>query len=164
MVIDALPLHRVPTDVGALLSASLEPLRHQAAAIDVTLRLTAEDDLPVLSIDGYKIAWAVTTLVGNALRYVRHGSHSMPGGSIDVRVLCNSGRGAVTIEVQDDGPGISTNQLRELFTSGPGKSGTALSLMMIRDVAAAHGGQAEVESCTDRLRSGTTVRLTLPVA
>jgi signal transduction histidine kinase len=164
MVIDALPLHRVPTDVGALLSASLEPLKRQAAATDVTLRVAVEDDLPAVVIDGYKIAWAVTTLVGNALRYVRHGSHSMPGGSIDVRAVSNSGRSAITIEVQDDGPGISTNQLRELFTGEPGKSGTALSLLMIRDVAAAHGGLAEVESCTDRLRSGTTVRITLPVA
>jgi len=164
MVVDALPLHRVPTDVGTLLSASLEPLTRQAAANDITLRLAVQDDLPAVLIDGYKIAWAVTTLVGNALRYVRHGSHSMPGGSIEVLVVSNPGRRAVTIEVRDDGPGISTNQLRELFTGEPGKSGTALSLMMIRDVAAAHGGQAEVESCTDRLRSGTTVRLTLPVA
>ena len=57
----------------------------RARAADVALRVRVEDDVPAtVSIDRAKIAWEVTALVGNALRYVRHGSQTMTGGTIDV--------------------------------------------------------------------------------
>ena len=37
-------------------------------------------------LDGDKVAWAVASLVGTALRHVRRGTQLMPGGSIDVNV------------------------------------------------------------------------------
>lgn len=160
-VIDAVPLRRVPTDLRAVLRSSLETLERQAHSCDVSLDVQVDDQVPELvSIDPEKIAWVVTVLVGNALRYVSHGSRVMPGGSILVRATYTGAE--VALEIQDDGPGISEDKLRSLFLAGPDHPPVGLGLVMVREVIAAHGGRVVVESDTDALRHGTTIRLTLP--
>jgi signal transduction histidine kinase len=163
-VIDALPLTRVATDLRALLRSTLEALQQQAKASDVTLNVVVDDRVPaVVPLDAQKIAWATTALVGNALRYVRHGSQMMPGGSIGVRVTYNPAGPEVIIEVQDDGAGIPADKLPFLFSIGSAHPRLGLGLSMIREVVLAHAGHIEVQSNTEAFRHGTTVRLTLPV-
>src|SRR5215471_2188172 len=107
MVSDAIPLHRLPTDPRTLLRTALATLRRQAETFDVGVNVTVDPDVPAdVPLDRGKIAWAIAALVGNALRYVRHGSNTMPGGSIAVRATRNPGAPEMAIEVQDDGPGI----------------------------------------------------------
>jgi signal transduction histidine kinase len=163
-VIDALPLRRTSTDLRALLQSNLDVMKRQAKAFDVTLNVVVDGQVPAaVSLDAEKIAWATTVLVGNALRYVRHGSQVMPGGSIAVGVTYNSARPEVTIEVQDDGPGIPADRLPHLFNVGPGQTLVGLGLAMVREVVSAHSGHIEVRSDTKAFRSGTTVVITLPV-
>jgi signal transduction histidine kinase len=163
-VIDALPLRRVPTDLRTLLRSTLEALQRQAKASDVTLSVIVDDRLPtVVPLDGQKIAWATAVLVGNALRYVRHGSIMMPGGSIAVRATYNSVGPEVSIEVQDDGAGIPADRLPLLFSARPNQPPVGLGLSMIREVVLAHAGHIEVQSNMDAFLRGTTVRFTLPV-
>jgi signal transduction histidine kinase len=165
MVVDALPVRRVPTALPALLQSTLELMQRQAKAFDVTLTVGVDSDVPpAIMLDPEKIAWAVTVLVGNALRYVHRGSRLMPGGSIAVRAAYNPGGPAVLIEVQDDGSGIPGDRLRGLFAAGPGQQRVGLGLLMVREVVAAHAGRVDVQSDTDPSRRGTTVRLTLPVS
>ena len=164
-VVDAVPLRRVPTDVRDLLRSSLAVLKRQADAVDVTLTVRTEDDVPrSVSVDRAKIAWAVTALVGNALRYVRRGSQTMPGGSITVQTTYDAAAGRIAIEIQDDGPGIPADKLPSLLRGDSASPGTALGLTMVRDVVAAHGGTLTVASETGGLSRGTTIRFTLPVA
>jgi signal transduction histidine kinase len=163
-VVDALPIRRAPTDLASLLRSSLDALQRQARAFDVTLNVLVDKSVPAsVSLDGEKIAWATAMLVGNALRYVHHGSKTMPGGSITVRATYDSYGPDITIEVQDDGAGIPADKLRLLFGAGADQPRVGLGLSMVRDVVAAHAGHLEVQSDTDPVRSGTTVRLTLPV-
>jgi signal transduction histidine kinase len=165
-VIDALPLRRVPTDLRALLRSTLDVLQRQAKAADVTLNVVVDDHVPaVVPLDAQKVGWATTVLVGNALRYVRHGSQTMPGGSIAVRVTYNKAGPEITIEVQDDAAGIPADKLPLLFSVGPAQPrlGLGLGLSMIREVVLSHAGHIEVHSDTDSFRHGTTVRFTLPV-
>lgn len=163
-VVDALPLRRVPTDLRVLLRSTLDVLQQQARAFDVGLNVVVDTHVPaVVSLDAEKIAWATSVLVGNSLRYVHHGSHAMPGGSIAVRVTYNSAVPEVTIEVQDDGSGIPVDKVRFLFSAGPGHPRVGLGLSMVREIVAAHAGHIEVHSETEELRRGTTIRLTLPV-
>jgi len=165
MVIDALPLRRVATDLRALLQSALEVMQRQAMAFDVTLTVVVEDEVPAaVLLDPGKVAWAATVLVGNALRYVHRGSRLMPGGSIVVRIAYNPAGPDITIEVQDDGSGIPGDRLRGLFAAGPGQQRVGLGLLMVREVVAAHAGRVDVQSDTDPSRRGTTVRLTLPVS
>jgi signal transduction histidine kinase len=161
-VVDALPLHRVSTDLRMILHSSLDALVRQATACDVTIAVAIDDKLPqFVLIDADKLMWAITTLVGNALRYVRHGSRIMPGGSIGVRASYAVDDSAVVFEVHDDGPGIPRERVKQLFTD---HARVGLALGMVREVVVAHGGTVDVHSDTDTFRHGTTIRLTLPVA
>jgi signal transduction histidine kinase len=138
----------------------------QAAAADVTLRVVVADDVPgVVHVDSEKLAWAVTTLVGNALRYVRSGSRRMPGGRITVRALFDPTSSQVTIEVQDDGPGIPADTVTRLFRrDGLNVRGAGLALLLMSDICVAHGGTIGVRSSIETVEHGTTVRLTFPTS
>lgn len=164
-VIDALPLRRQATDLRTLLRSSLEVLQRQASAFDIALTITVDQNVPSnVSLDAVKIAWAATTLVGNSLRYVRHGSQVMPGGSVSVNASYDPARREIALVVEDDGPGIAPEKLRDLFGSPKDPRRAGLGLSMIRDVVAAHGGSVDVRSDPKAYRGGTTVRLTLPAS
>ena len=163
-IVDALPLRRGPTDIRALLCSALQPLVQQAKAADITLTITIDPAMPgKVVIDADKIAWATTALVGNALRFVRRGSFSMPSGSIAVRAIYDPAGPDLTIEVQDDGPGIAHDQVGLLFNPVANRPRIGLGLLIVQEVVAAHGGHVDVHSETKPFLSGTTIRLTLPV-
>ncbi|MEQ7874630.1 ATP-binding protein [Sphingomonas sp. ASV193] len=100
----------------------------------------------------------VGNLVENAAKY---------GGG---RVFVTIGKpddGQVSIEVEDDGPGIPILQRKELFTRGTrldttGKPGTGLGLAIVGDVARIYGGSVDLGESEDL--GGLLVRLTLPEA
>ena len=163
-VVDALPIRRVPTDLRTLLGSTLEPMQRQARAVDVTLKIVVEPDVPAsVCLDGEKIAWAISVLVGNSLRYVHHGSMMMPGGTITVRVAYNSSAPEVTLQVEDDGSGIPPDKIPVLFKSSPGQPRVGVGLPMVREVVGAHSGHLEIESETQSFSRGTTIRITVPV-
>jgi signal transduction histidine kinase len=164
VAIEALVIRRRATDVRALLTSKLAVISFQAAAADVMLRIEVADDVPALvHLDSEKVAWAVTTLVGNALRYVRAGSRRMPGGTIGVQTKYDPATSEVTIEVNDDGPGIPADTVSRLFKrDGLNVQGAGLALPLISDIMAAHGGRVGVRSKTDSFSHGTTIRLTFP--
>jgi signal transduction histidine kinase len=166
MTAGAIPLRLSPTELGEVLRLVGEVMTPQAKAVDVTLGVVIGDELPAaVNIDGHKVAWMVSTLVGNALRYVRHGTSRMPGGLITLRARLSERPREIVVEVQDDGRGMPAALARRL-TAGlaPDAPYSALALEMVRDVATAHGGRFEIESRTDPVGHGTTVRFTLPVA
>jgi signal transduction histidine kinase len=162
VAIEALAIRRAPTDVRALLASKLSVLSFQAAAVDVTLNIVVADDVPaIVLLDSEKVAWAVTTLVGNALRYVRSGRR-IPGARIDVRAAFDPATSEVAIEVQDNGPGIPADTVTRLFRrDGLNVRGAGLALLLMSDICLAHGGTVDVRSSVDVSKHGTTVRLTL---
>jgi two-component system sensor histidine kinase VicK len=163
-VTDSIPLRRRDVELRALLSSALEPLIAQARMSDVDLRIEAAPGLPVYAnVDAEKVAWAVATLVGNALRHVRSGSRLRPGGSIRVKLSYDAERGEIVISVKDDGSGIPKEKLATLFEHDGGHPhAVGLGLRLIDDVAAAHGGTVSVDSQRASLDQGTTVTLRLP--
>ena len=164
VAVEALLLRRTATDLRALLASKLDVLSSQAAADGVTLSVVAADDLPAtMQVDGEKLAWAITALVGSALRYLQSGSRRIHSGTVSVRAGFDPGNAQVTIEVQDDGPGIPADTVRRLFRrDGLNVRGSGLALLLISDICAAHGGRVEVHSNTGSSDHGTTVRLILP--
>jgi signal transduction histidine kinase len=163
VVLDAMPLRRVPTDLRALLSTTLAAVKRQARASDISLRVVVDAKVPpMLSLDPEKIAWVVVALVGNALRYVRSGSRLMPGGSIDVTATLVAGT-EVAIKVHDDGPGMPAQTLARLFRRESRTSHrVGLGLALVHDIMVAHGGGVDVRSSTSAADRGTTIELTLP--
>lgn len=158
-------LHFEETDIPTLLRASLGPLVEQAARSRIDLRVAAMGEIPSVRVDREKLAWAVTALVGNALRYVAHGEvRGEAGGSVVVHVTHeNVVSDAVEISVQDDGPGIPKGKLPYLFERRAGAvHADGLALSLVRHIVAAHGGRIEVQSRCEPDEHGTSITIALP--
>jgi two-component system sensor histidine kinase BaeS len=84
-----------------------------------------------------------------------------PGAAVVVRVAATAAD--VVIEVADDGPGISADELPHLFDRyRQGRrhlGGAGLGLAIVRGLAEAHGGTASVTSVAGH---GARFTLTLP--
>ncbi len=100
----------------------------------------------------------VTNLVENAVKF---------GAQTKIRLL--NSPGLITIEVEDDGPGISDARkevMLEPFVRGDDarnmdeSSGFGLGLCIARTIVLAHGGEF---SLNDRKPNGLIVRIRLPV-
>ncbi|HVH41834.1 MAG TPA: HAMP domain-containing sensor histidine kinase [Labilithrix sp.] len=161
-----LPIHFEETEVTELLQASLRPLIEHAKRERIELHIAKLGQIPRLHVDREKLAWAVTALVGNALRYVAHGNdgEAEVGGSVVVHVTREDGSDSVSISVQDDGPGIPDDKLPFLFERRHGAvHADGLALSLVRQIVAAHGGRIEVESRRDPDDHGTSITIALPI-
>jgi two-component system OmpR family sensor kinase len=121
-----------------------------AASVDRTEKLVVEGD-PIA------LRRLVANLVENAIKY---------GGAARARVYADN-RDAV-IEVDDDGPGIPEHERERVFEpffrGEPSRNretgGIGLGLAVVRSVARAHGGDAEL---VNRDGGGLTARVRLPL-
>jgi signal transduction histidine kinase len=97
-------------------------------------------DIPCRPTD---IRRAVANLVDNAVKY---------GGCVRVDVVRDAGR--VTIVVDDDGPGIPTEDQEKVFAPfyrrevarDPAKAGVGLGLSIARTIAREHGGDVTLQN------------------
>lgn len=110
-------------------------------------------------------------LIENAAKYgggsVFATVRAVPGGGAGDRgdkAPDRAAPGVVTIEIEDDGPGIPPDQRERIFDRGvrldSGKPGTGLGLAIVRDVAEIYGGSVRLDESEDL--GGLLVRLTLP--
>lgn len=101
-----------------------------------------------------RLETAVRNLLENAVHFAREG-----GGHVVVRVTAGE---EVAVAVQDDGPGVSAEDLPrvfERFFTRRARGGTGLGLALARAIAEAHGGRAWAES-----GPGATFGITVPAA
>jgi signal transduction histidine kinase len=101
-------------------------------------------------VDPDRFAQAVDNLVGNALRH----------GSGPVRLTAEQDGDVVRVRVVDGGSGVPSDvaaRLFERFATGEAEGGTGLGLFIVRELARAHGGEADYEPPTATNRSGAFV-------
>ena len=112
----------------------------------------------VVVADGQKLRQVFANVVKNALEAVdpRGG-----GGRVEVNLEAREDR--ITVEVVDDGVGITPEDREKIFlpffTTKP--SGTGLGMSIVKKIVDLHGGDIAIESAPGR---GTSVRISLPVA
>jgi len=158
MTAESIPLHRQPVDVGVLVELTTEVMQIQAKALGISLTICIDDDVPdIVTVDRDKVAWAITSLLGSALRHVRG-----PAGVIALHVSYDTPTAALRFSVRDNGPGISSDRLKRLLQRGSWHPGGALALLLVQDIAAAHGGSLEIESAAGRDHHFTDVVCTIP--
>jgi signal transduction histidine kinase len=164
LVVEAVPLRRSLTNVRDILTRTTELLLEQARAIRVSLQVSTDPEMPSeLVVDGEKIAWGVASLVGTALRHLAQQSREK--GTVRVQARYLAGTEEVVVVVRDNGPGIPADRLLGILEPSEEQAlPSALALVMLRDVVAAHGGRIKIDSSTDRADHGTTVSLFLPAA
>jgi signal transduction histidine kinase len=134
-------LHPTTVDVQAVVQDAVEAFGPAAAGIGVSLDVEPGEPIPA-QVDAQRLAQIVANLVENALKFattrVVVGVHA-----IDDRV---------ELHVDDDGPGITPEDLprvfERLYTSRtvPGRTfGTGIGLAIVRELASAMGGDARVD-------------------
>ena len=111
------------------------------------------------------------------VRVERQDLDEMLGNLVENAAKYGHGRVFVTVElisevgveimVEDDGPGIPSQERETIFARGArldttGKPGTGLGLAIARDVAEIYGGSIRLEESEDL--GGLLARLTLPPA
>jgi NtrC-family two-component system sensor histidine kinase KinB len=130
------------TPIAVLLEAAVAPFRAAAKDKGLTLSVDAKPDVPPVWADANKLAWVVTNLVGNALRY---------GRSL-IQVSAEKAGSWVNIYVRDDGEGIPYEQQARVFDKfvqieGDRRAGGAgLGLAIAKEIVRAHRGNIWVES------------------
>ena len=154
--LESIPLHREPVSIAVLLGLAADVMHRQASALGVRLTVSIDEDVPpTVRLDRDKVAWAVTSLVGSALRHAQG-----PGAEVDVHATWQHDS-HLSVCVRDNGPGISPSQLHRLLLRDRWQPGTALALLMIEDIATAHGGALRITSRTNALDHFTSVCFTI---
>ena len=162
-------------DLSDIALASVERLLPLARRSQITL---ATGDLPEVLVRGdpQYLGQMLTNLIENGIKY-----SSGIGKRVYVELTCEQERWGV-VRVQDDGPGISEEQLPYVFerfyrvdkarshrlkgpvqSSKPGNEepgGSGLGLSIVQWIVQAHGGEICVES---KLGSGSVFQVRLPL-
>jgi signal transduction histidine kinase len=141
-------------DLRELAERTVQLLDPLAKRQNVTLELRPGDSEVLAEIDGPQIQQVLNNLIENAF-------HAMPkGGTVSVRVEVGpfqpvgdaraSGNGLARIAIEDQGIGISPENLEHIFdpfftTKEVGK-GTGLGLSIAHGIVQDHGGSIEVTS------------------
>jgi len=146
-----------PTDVAQILEETLLMIEELAASRQIRTELTAAGGMPKLNVDQTGLKRVVLNLLTNAVEACTGGGRVRLSAGID------EAANAVTISVEDDGPGIPPDvreRLFEPFYTTKGSHGTGLGLALVRKVVDEHRGGIEVESEPGH---GTVFRLSFPL-
>ncbi|HEV7758031.1 MAG TPA: HAMP domain-containing sensor histidine kinase [Acidimicrobiales bacterium] len=157
------PFATDPVDLVAVARDATDAAR--VVSSDRSISFTAPTDGVTVSGDDSRLRHLVTNLVDNALR------HTPAGTPVEVGVgaVERDARGWAELTVVDHGNGLTPEQAGRVFErfyrtdaarSRKGPSGAGLGLSIVRAIALAHGGTAEVDSGPGQ---GATFRVLLPL-
>lgn len=143
-----------------LLIESVQLSNVWAAKKDIMIDLFVEDAVE-LQADGEKLKSVVLNILDNAVKF------SPEGSKVTCSLRLNHSKGTVEIAVEDNGPGISSEELPKIFKRfyqadairGEG-SGSGLGLAIAQRIVELHKGTLSVQS---QLGTGTCFMVELPV-
>ena len=140
-------LNLVPTEFPVYLESVCLPLKQKLAAVGIELILRHESGLDLfVKIDNDRMMRVIENLVQNAQEAIWTGGQNPRDKHI--WITTRSDERSVTLRIADDGPGISTEMVSNIFdafTTGKKRSGTGLGLATVRNLVVAHGGEIRVE-------------------
>ena len=154
-----LPLHRREVVAADLLEDVATRFAGAAAETGVVLKVTPNDDSPILLVDPERLEGVLSNLTANALRHTPAGGH--------VTLSAAAVAGGAALAVADSGEGIAADELPFVFDrfwrgdrSRGRTAGAGLGLAIARQLVLAHGGTIEVSSAVGQ---GTTFSIFLPL-
>ncbi|WP_373211928.1 PAS domain-containing sensor histidine kinase [Ruminococcus sp. 5_1_39BFAA] len=141
------------TDLCGFLGTVLSSVKSTMNYLGIALETDISHSLPTLPIDRVKLRQALLNLLRNAQESI-----SPPHGRILVQAF--PVKNGACISIQDNGSGISAEQLPDIFTPFVTfkSTGNGLGLAVTRQIIQAHGGRIEVESA---LGQGSAFRIFL---
>lgn len=143
-----------------VISGCCELLAARADEAGIRLEQPASDELPEINADKRALKQILLNLLSNAIRFSERGGKVV----IDAR----AGAGSMIFTVEDDGIGISEDDLARVgepyfqarSSSDRPHSGTGLGLSIVKGLVRLHGGEFSIRS---RVGEGTRVTVCLPL-
>ncbi len=152
-------LRKKPVKLEDLYRTCLAVTNILAQRRSVTIRQIKPDCDIVLNVDTLKIEQVLSNILENAVQ------RSDEGSSIIFAAEC--GDDSVEFIVEDNGPGMSEDELKKLFTpyfrgsaqKKTGEKSTGMGLLIAKKIIDAHGGKISAESEKGK---GSVFKITLP--
>ncbi len=158
--LDMLELNREPLDPAPLLRDISEEMKPVAVRNGQFLDLELLGEFVEVWADRQRLRQVILNLLTNALKFTPR------GGSITLRAREDNAN--LAVEVQDTGPGISSEDQERLFnpyyrveSDRERFSGLGLGLSLAKKLVELHGGRIWVESQPDK---GSTFGFTIPLS
>ena len=147
---------REPTDLNGAVLKAVELLSHQSRFAASRVATDLDPTLPPVAANEGQLRQVCLGLASNALE-------AMDGrGTLTIRSRLV--RGAIELELEDEGPGIAEENLARIFdpffTTKPPGQGTGLGLAIAQGIVTDHGGRIEVRSAPGK---GSVFRVVLPL-
>lgn len=145
-------LNQVKVKTKPFINENIELIKIKAAEKGITIVDKTPDKLSIFA-DSAHFDFIIRNLLANALKY------TYPKGSIIISADSESKTGFITFSVKDNGVGIKSSAIANIFNplvSTPGtadEKGTGIGLMLCKEFVTKNGGEIWVESAEG---SGTT--------
>lgn len=152
-------LHKERTDFLSLVQDAVRWNQQKAEQKNIQIALKDEGKMPIL-VDSDAILRVADNLLSNAVKYSSPGTHVLVS-------LCYEGKEGL-LEVRDQGPGLSEEDLTKVFgkmqrlSAKPtgGEHSTGLGLFIVKQLVEEHGGTVGVES---KLGEGAVFWVRIPL-
>lgn len=140
-------------DVNDLIAEAVTFLAPEVKDRNITITLQLNPELPKLSIDSDQMKQVFYNLVRNSAQAI--------GSDGNLIISTRFDEYSVTLSFDDDGPGISSEQVGKVFDPyfTTKTTGSGLGLLIVHRIIREHGGQVKFESEENQ---GTTVNIMLP--
>lgn len=154
-----LTYHFVETDLRKMADAVVRD--HQLTTRRHTITIKGPEQVPVRA-DPTRLKQVLNNLLSNAIKY------SPQGGPIEVRLRANEADGTAMIYVRDNGLGIGSKDIPQLFEKYSriqrketvAIPGSGLGLYIAHQIIEAHGGDLTLEPAPGK---GTIAEITIPL-
>ena len=136
-------LSLLPIPLAEIVNYAINATKNSAEQKGIKIELLNKESLPTVLADSEKMAWVLTNLISNAIRY------SYDNASIFIQI--QSDHQFAKISVIDTGQGIPPQYISKIFDRyfripGTKKEGTGLGLSISKEFVEAQGGTIEVIS------------------
>ena len=143
-----------PTQINELISDTVSFLDPEIERSGIKLQLELDPQLPEIQADEGHLKQALLNVIQNGIQVLR------PQSKLEISTRKLNGD-RIVIKIRDDGPGISAEELKNIFRVfySTRRGGTGLGLPIAQRIVELHQGKIEVES---EVGKGTIFTLLLP--
>jgi signal transduction histidine kinase len=135
-------VEKTPFRLETVMAESIQQLQSFIESCSIELR--ADGPLPHVMGDPEQIRQVLVNVIKNAIE------SAGPAGKVEVRMKASAGEGdkGILIEVSDNGPGISQQDMKRIFQPffTTKEMGTGLGLSIVKKIMEAHGFRVSVSS------------------
>ena len=148
-----------PTDISDSIIHANGLVQAEAELRNITILMTAEPSITRVSLDESKMTQVFLNLLLNAMSAVDD------GGMIRIHSKHDPKGRAISIEIEDDGEGISPEFIDKIFepfvTSR--EKGTGIGLAIVKKIVENHGGRIKANSPPSEKEKGSLFTIILPI-